>query len=118
MPSLPATMNDLDEALKKAEYAAAAAEAREATTKIASGAEMIERGDTLGGAAAVLEGLGQFIAMGATFLGPMGALAGGLFSLVTSIVSAILEAFAPPQKSLEAKIKDIIESDDMKKLRG
>src|SRR5262245_5833415 len=70
-------------------------------------------GDTMGGSAAVLRGIGSLSAALA-LAGPAGAVAGALMAAITSIISAILEAMKPATDSLESKLEKIIVAQELK----
>ncbi|HZG54641.1 MAG TPA: hypothetical protein VEZ40_21240 [Pyrinomonadaceae bacterium] len=98
------TLTENKDKLTGSEYAAAAQETKEASKSLIEGFKHLNAGDRLGGAAALLEGMGQLTKLGA-LIGPVGAAAGGVFSLFTGIIASILEAFNPEKESLLEEIK-------------
>ncbi len=49
----------------------------------------------------------------AALCGPFGAAAGGILSLITGIIAAIMEALNPEKESLESRIKQIIKEESL-----
>lgn len=84
---------------------------------IADGVMTMQNGNSYGGAAKLVEGIGQLsnaLALG----GPELAAAGAVLSIITGIISAVLQAINPlKEKSLESKIEDIEKEQEMRKMR-
>lgn len=98
---------------KSSEWYYAGQDVKESASSIANGITRLQNGDRLGGAASVLEGIGQLTNL-ATFAGLPGAVFGGILSAITGIISAILEALNPEKDSLEARIEKIITDNTLK----
>lgn len=112
MPTIEDEFDALNQKLDKPEYEGAADAAKEAADSIYDGVELIQNGDTMAGAAALLEGIGGLLATGAALAGgPVGAIVGGILSVITEIVALILKAFSPEKESLEERIKNIIKTE-------
>jgi hypothetical protein len=104
---------DKDYAAKVQTFTTAGQSAARAISSIKTGIERLAVGDELGGAASLLDGVGQ-LANVAALLGPAGAAAGAILSIITGIISAIMEALNPQKESLEAKIEKFIREQDLK----
>jgi hypothetical protein len=86
----------------------------DAVKKISTGIDQLQNGRTTEGASTILEGIGS-VSGALALAGPAGAAAGAILGILTSIITAILGALAPQQKTLDAKLKDIIDANELKK---
>lgn len=114
MPWFDDGIDELNRKVTGAEYIDASREAKEGSESIITGIGQLQNGDSQGGAASILNGIGQLATMG-TLLGPAGAAAGGILSLLTGIIAAIMELLNPEKESLEQKIEKILQEDTLKK---
>lgn len=91
---------------------AAGQNAEKGLEAIINGSQLLSTGDKIGGARALLEGVGQLSNV-AALCGPLGAAAGALLSIITGIISAIMGLLNPEKESLEAKIEKIIKEESL-----
>lgn len=86
---------------------------QESIDHLAEAAEAFKSGDTLGGTAMVMRGIGALSGTLALVAPPVGALVGALLGAITSLIAAILEAMKPQSESLEQKLKRFIEEESL-----
>lgn len=88
-------------------WPAAGAAAGKGVVELKNGALQVMKGDTVGGTAAIFNGIGSISGVMA-LAGPVGSIMAGVMSIFTSIISAILNVLMPPTRSLEEKIQGML----------
>jgi hypothetical protein len=74
--------------------------------------DLLRSGDNYRGSAAVMEALGAF-GMAAFTASPLGPRGGAILSALTTLISSILEALAPPREGLESKLRRYIREESL-----
>lgn len=94
-------------------WAAAGSAAKAGIGELKNGALLVMKGDTMGGTAAILSGIGSVSAL-MQLAGPVGSITAGAMAILTGIISAVLDALKPATRSLEDKIKGMLTDETLK----
>ncbi|WP_158820367.1 hypothetical protein [Granulicella sp. S156] len=94
-------------------WAAAGTAAKAGVGELKNGALLVMKGDTMGGTAAILSGIGSVSGL-MSLAGPVGAIIAGVMAIFTAIISAVLDALKPATRSLEDKIKGMLTDETLK----
>jgi hypothetical protein len=97
----------------KTPYGAFGTAASNALKEFVNANAAFKNGDTLGGSAAVLRGIGGLSAGLVLGGGPAGAAVGAVLGAITGIIAAILEALKPASDSLLNKIEKLIKDETL-----
>jgi len=109
--------DNFNKTYEKTPYTAAGTAISKGLDEFTKANAAFKSGDTMGGSAAVLRGMGAISAALTLGGGPAGAAFGLLLGAITGVIAAILEAMKPASESLIAKIEKLLDEQTLKETR-